>query len=354
MRQTRPARQFVARALLRAASPLLATLATANQPGGLNRTHPDSPPLLLAPEGATVQFILLLTYKADRRTLLYMSVTTALFIVQWNLARLQPLLYLWYLFMAVSVAIIAHNHNHVPMWRSRFLNIATDYWLTLFYGFPAFGWIPTHNKNHHLLNNKQGDYTLTYRLSEKNNIFTLLSYPSVSSYFQQEPIAAYLKTLWRSNRPKFHLAASQYLVLGLYYAVALLWNWKNALLFIVIPHQVSLFSVLIFNYVQHVHTDEESEFNHARNFTGLINQMLFNNGYHTIHHQAPGIHWSQAPAAQRKIESLIDPSLNERSFWWYIARVYLLAPFYSPFRSVSLRLRRINAHQSGAASRPIS
>jgi fatty acid desaturase len=224
----------------------------------------------------------------------------------------------------------------------------TDYWLTLFYGFPAFGWIPTHNKNHHHLNNRKGDYTITYRISEKNNIFTLLSYPSISSYFQQKPIADYLKTLWRSNRPKFYLAASQYLVLGLCYAAALLWNWKKAVLFIVIPHQVSLFSVLIFNYVQHVHTDEESKYDHARNFTGFINTALFNNGYHTIHHDAPGIHWSQTPAAQKKIEHLIDPALNERSFCWYIVRVYLLAPFHSGFGTVSKRLERIKAQAPAA------
>src|SRR6202035_1622735 len=172
---------------------------------------------------------------------------------------------------------------------------------------------------------------------------------SVSSYFQQKPIADYLRTLWHSNRPKFYLAASQYLVLGLYYAVAIfVLNWKKSVLFIVIPHQVSLFSVLIFNYVQHVHTDEESRFNHARNFVGLINLALFNNGYHTIHHEAPGIHWSETPAAQKKIQGLIDPSLNERSFWWYILRVYLLAPFHSRFASVSKRLERINTQASGA------
>ena len=302
----------------------------------------------MSKQGGIFQANLLLNYKADRRTLAYMIVTTVLLIVQWNLAAIQPLLYLWFLFMAVSVAIIAHNHNHVPIWRVRFLNILTDYWLTLFYGFPAFGWIPTHNKNHHFLNNKKGDYTLTYRISEKNNILTLLSYPSISSYFQQAPIANYLRTLWNSDRRRFYLAASQYLVLGLYYVVAVfVWNWKKAVLLIVIPHQVSLFSVLIFNYVQHVHTDEESEYNHARNFVGLINLMLFNNGYHTIHHQSPGIHWSETPAAQKKILHLIDPALNERSFWWYILRVYLLAPFHPSFATVSKRLQRINAQAPG-------
>ena len=258
------------------------------------------PELPSSAEGDTFYPMLLLTHKADRRTVSYMTITTALLIVQWNLAAIQPILYLWFLFMAVAVAIIAHNHNHVPIWRSRFLNILTDYWLTLFYGFPAFVWIPTHNKNHHFLNNKKGDYTITYRVSEKNNLFTLLSYPSISSYFQQKPIAAYLRTLWRSNRPKFYLAASQYLVLGLYYAVALVLNWKKAILFIAIPHQVSLFSILIFNYVQHVHTDEESEYNHARNFLGLINLALFNNGYHTIHHEAPGFTGAKLRRLRRK------------------------------------------------------
>jgi fatty acid desaturase len=75
---------------------------------------------------------------------------------------------------------------------------------------------------------------------------------------------------------------------------------------------------------------------------GLINLALFNNGYHTIHHEAPGIHWSQTPAAQKEIQHLIDPSLNERSFWWYMLRVYLLAPFHSGFGTVSKRLQRID------------
>jgi beta-carotene hydroxylase len=68
--------------------------------------------------------------------------------------------------------------------------------------------------------------------------------------------------------------------------------------------------------------------------------LLFNNGYHTIHHQSPGLHWSETRAAQKTIEHLIDPSLNERSFWWFIVRVYLLAPFHSSFGTVSMRARR--------------
>lgn len=284
---------------------------------------------------------MLLKYKADRRTVTYMAVTTLLLILQWNLGKVQPLIYVCSLFMAVSVSVVAHNHNHVPIWKPRLLNVLTNYWLTLFYGFPTFAWIPTHNRNHHRLNNKKGDYTITYRVSEKNNIFTLLSYPAISGYFQQKPVMDYLRNLWRADRPGFYVCISQYFLLGAYYALSLFLDWKKAILFILIPHQVALFSVLIFNYVQHVHADEESRYNHARNFVGLINPLLFNNGYHTIHHEFPGLHWSRTPGAQKQIEHLIDPSLNERSFWWYVVRVYLIAPFCPRFGTVSKRLERM-------------
>ena len=293
---------------------------------------------------------MILRDKADIRTVLYMITTTALLLVQWNITGFTLWLYPAYLFFSVAVAVIAHNHNHLPIWRPRLLNIFTDYWLTLFYGFPAFGWIPTHNLNHHRLNNRDGDYTITYRMSEGNNLVTLLTYPSISSYHQQKPIRDYMKRLWHTNRTNFYLAASQYVVLALYYIITLLIDWQKALLFVVIPHQVALFSILIFNYVQHVHADEESQYNHSRNFVGpLLNAMLFNNGFHTIHHEKAGLHWSKTPEAFKKIEPMIDPSLNERSFWGYIFRVYIFGLFAPRLRTHSKRLERLQQQNVATA-----
>lgn len=286
----------------------------------------------------------MLRYNADIKTIAYMIVTTAVLFIQWNLGALNPFLYVFSLFMAISVAVIAHNHNHLPIWRNKTMNSLTDYWLTLFYGFPAFGWIPTHNLNHHKLNNREGDYTITYRVSEQNALWTLIIYPSISSYFQQKPIRDYLKKMRATDKKKFYLAAGQYVALVAMYIVAFVIDWQKALLYIVIPHQVSLYSVMIFNYVQHVHADEESKYNHSRNFTGFLNKMLFNNGYHTIHHERAGIHWSLLPEAHAKeIAPHIDPVLNERSFWGYIVRVYILGLFSERFRTHSKRLERMGA-----------
>lgn len=288
----------------------------------------------------------MLKFKADIKTLIYLSLTTAMLFIQWNFG-FHPVTYIISLYLAVTVAVIAHNHNHVPMWKSKILNDITDYWITLFYGFPAFAWTPTHNKNHHKFNNREGDYTITYRVSEKNNIFTLLSYPSISSYFQQNPIVVYLKFLWKNNRQKFFVSIMQYVALGLFIIIALLIDWKKAILYVIIPQQFALFSVLIFNYIQHVHADEESDYNHSRNFVSpMTNFLLFNNGFHTIHHYRASIHWSETPEAHKKIEHLIAPHLKERGFWPYIFKAYIISPFNKAFKTRSMRLDRIAKEQN--------
>ena len=275
-----------------------------------------------------------------------MAVTTALFFYQWSLPAMNPWLLAVYMFLSIAVTVIAHNHNHLPMFRNSALNHVVDYWLTVFYGFPAFGWIPTHNKNHHVLNNRAGDYTITYRLTEQNHLAMLLAYPSVSSYHQQKPIRDYLAQVKATDRSKYWACVFQYVFLFAWIGVALAIDWKKALLYVVLPQQFGLFSVLVFNFVQHVHADEESPVNHSRNFTGFLNVLLFNNGFHTVHHDKAGMHWSKAKEAHEAIAHRIDPALLETSFWGYIFRNYFLGAVMPSFRTKSMRLARIAASQA--------
>ncbi|MBX3720932.1 MAG: fatty acid desaturase [Turneriella sp.] len=283
----------------------------------------------------------MLRYKADILSVFYMIVTTALLIVNWNLPEFNVWLFSASILMATSCFAMAHNHNHVPMWRVDFLNKLTDYWLTLFYGFPVYAWIPTHNMNHHQLNNREGDYTITWRLSEKNNLLTMITFPIISAIYQQKPTENFLKHYWRTNKPRFFYYISQYVVWVLWIAGAFYLNAWKAWLYVGIPMLVATQFVLIINYIQHVHTDEESQYNHSRNFTGIYSKFLLNNGLHTAHHDQMGLHWSQLPAAHEKIKHLIDPSLNQRSLGWYVIRTYLLAPLIPAFRSKSMRLERM-------------
>lgn len=285
----------------------------------------------------------MLRYKADRITVFYMVATTASLLLHWNLPKFNILLFLLQLVMAATVFVIAHNHNHLPTWKSPLLNRLTGYWITFFYGFPNFVWLPTHNLNHHKYNNTAGDDTITYRYSEKNNLVTLLTYPSISGYFQQRPIYKFLFGLRTTKPVEFWYCLSQYFVLAALLAMTFYLNWKKTLLLIIIPQQFCTFSVLILNYLQHVHADEESRYNHSRNFTGKLNKLLLNNGFHTAHHETMGLHWSKLSEAHAKIEMHIDDRLKEKSLFWFLFRVYILGLFMPRFRTRSMRLDRLQA-----------
>jgi beta-carotene hydroxylase len=95
-----------------------------------------------------------------------------------------------------------------------------------------------------------------------------------------------------------------------------------------IPAFFALWTIMFFNYIQHVHTDPWSEHNHSRSFTGrMINYMLFNNGFHTVHHEKAGAHWSTLPELHAKIAPHIHPDLQQRSFFGWCFKVYVLALF---------------------------
>ncbi len=292
----------------------------------------------------------MLKNKADIRTLAFMVVITGLLIYQWSLPEMSWPLFLFANWMAVSVAVMAHNHNHVRMWRNNTLNMISDYWITCFYGYPVFAWIPTHNANHHKHNNRVPDYTITYRVTEGNNLFSLLTYPTVSGYYQQAPNRRFMRETFRKNKKRFAHYMMQFVILVAFIGVGLALDWKKALLYIVIPQQFALFMVLVFNYIQHVHADEESEANHSRNFTGaIVNFFWFNNGFHTVHHDMPGRHWSENKKQHEAIVHTIDPSLNEKNWLWYMLRVYVLGLFIPQLRTKSMRLARIAKAQGAPA-----
>lgn len=300
----------------------------------------------------------MLKYTADIKVLVYMGLTTLLFAFLWfgeyeMWSLLHIGLYGALLFFSVSVAVMTHNQMHTPMWKSKFLNSVTEYWLTCFYGAPVFAWIPTHNRNHHQHNNKEPDDTRTYRFSERNTLLTVLTYPSISGSVQLKAIKNYLQERWKLNKRDFWYSVSQIVVLVSWYAFWLSVNWVFALLYVIIAHQFALYVVMLFNYVQHVHADELSTYNHSRNFTGYwLNFLLFNNGLHTIHHMNASLHWSKLRPAHDKIADKIDPDLLEVTFLGYMFKTYILGPIFPKYRTKSMRLQRIKNKKGTSSSAP--
>ena len=66
----------------------------------------------------------MLRYKADIRTVFFMFLTTFLLVFLWqNGGEMENLtfvpLYSLQLLMAVVVAVMVHNHQHLPMWKHK-------------------------------------------------------------------------------------------------------------------------------------------------------------------------------------------------------------------------------------------
>jgi beta-carotene hydroxylase len=270
----------------------------------------------------------LLRYRADLRAIAYLVAIASLAVAQWRLPGIVWWLYAPYLFLGVAVAVISHNHNHLGMWKSRTANLVTSYVISIFYGHPAVAWVPTHNQNHHKFNNRPGDTGRSPIFFKRNHLLALLVYPTITGINQQADIKKFFRELWKRDRRAFWFAASEYVVFFGFMIAAFAIDWRKALLLHLIPQQVALFAIQVFNYVQHVEADSESPWNHSRNFVSpLLNALLFNNGYHTVHHMKPGVHWTETPKLHAEHAAKIHPSLNEKSFFGYLARTYFLRPF---------------------------
>jgi len=301
-----------------------------------------------------------LRYSADWRTLLWAFV---LFPGVAVATYANPKYALWFiplsLYTGFSSGVLAHYHNHCPVFVDKRVNALYSIWISVFYGYPIFAWIPTHNANHHKFVNGPGDATITWRYTKKDNLFVASTFFFVSSYWQGPLIKAYIKQA-RENHPKiFRQIVAQYaaVVLGQlgFLAIAIaLHGAKTGILVYVCSFgataAMGMWGMMFINYIQHVHCDPTSKYDHSRNFVGgLGNWLVFNSGYHTAHHEKAGAHWSTLPAIHAEIAPHMTPELNQPSIAWFIAKTYFLGPFVK-----SLRPHQIGrpAYEAPASAEP--
>lgn len=274
---------------------------------------------------------------ADYRTLLWAMAMPVVVVAQFINPKLLPYLSPLSFYFAMAAGTIAHNHNHTPVFKSKTLSSIFATHISLFYGYPSFAWVPTHNLNHHKHVNREGDATITWRHSNRNTWYIAVSYFFISAYYQSFPIKQYIRKAKESNPSLYRFIVTQYVI----WATALLGSLAAAtyfygpltglkiwLLAYGLPCLFGTWSMMWFNYMQHVHCDPWSKFNHSRNITGRIfNFLIFNNGLHTVHHANAGAHWSTAYEEHAKIADKVHPDLNQPSFWWWIIRGYIIPAF---------------------------
>ena len=266
----------------------------------------------------------LLRHPADRRTIAYMALATAIVPAHWMQPAFNPLLLAAGIVMAFAVAAMSHNHEHLPIWRRPALNRLTDLWFTLFQGQPGFAFEPMHMAGHHRFRNNALDPTRTYRFRPGNDLVGLLRHPFEFAWVAVPMMVRHARRMWHADQPQFYGVAWEYFVLLAVDGVALALDAPRAIYCILVPQAAALFFLLASNYLQHAEARADTDFDHSRNFTGLINTLFFNVGYHTAHHHFAELHWSELPRAHARIGERISPELVEKSFVWYCTRVFVL------------------------------
>jgi beta-carotene hydroxylase len=282
-------------------------------------------------------------FAADYRTLLWLVAMHVVAFAQYVRPSLVGWLLPISLYFGFCAGVFSHNHNHCPTFKSRRANAIYANWLSVFYGYPVFAWIPTHNLNHHKFVNKAGDATITWRHTNANTWTVASSYFFISAFWQSDPIKQYVGKARRENRGLFRTIVMQYSVVaaahvGLLALAILLHGPVRGLLVYAfafgIPSFFALWSMMFINYIQHVHCDPWSLHNHSRNFVSKIgNFLVFNNGLHAAHHENAGAHWSKLPEYHAEIEAMIDPELKQQSIWGFCLKSYLLGAMSSRFRT---------------------
>jgi len=108
-------------------------------------------------------------------------------------------------------------------------------------------------------------------------------------------------------------------------AILLFLDWRRWFWFALLPQFYAKYCILSLNFLQHDGCDMDSKFNFARNFTGrTLNYLCFNNGYHTIHHLYPGLHWTLLPKRHRELVAPhIAPTLENPSILAYMWRNFV-------------------------------
>ena len=269
---------------------------------------------------------ILLRFSADRRSLGVLTIYAALVATAWILNPTGPLQILVIPVLGYAswlCAVVAHNTVHSPVFHRRWMNLAFQIWVSLSYGFPISDYIPGHNLSHHRFLQAREDVMRTSKVRFRWNLLNLMAFPFAVTPGIVRGNARYGRVkgseAWRRQ-----LRIETGAVWGVKIALFAL-DWRKAVCFVLVPQLIANLGIVGINFFWHDGCDPEHPVNHSRNFTApLLNFLALNNGYHGMHHEEPGMHWSLLPEAHaRRIRPGLHPALEQRSLLAYAWRTFV-------------------------------
>lgn len=213
--------------------------------------------------------------------------------------------------LTLSICVgILHMHTHRPLFVSHWLNRVTDILCCLPGAPTGVDMREVHVINHHRFNDGPLDVTSTEGKERGlRAIWYWITYhPVVKMHTIRTVFAANASAERRKRRHQFMFDLATYVVLvG---GVACYADTTRFLLFYGIPFLFNQVNAGYFAWLSHApaRTFEDDPSKSINTVGNVLNFLIFNQGYHTVHHRYPGIHWSQIP---EKIDYMrqVDPAV---------------------------------------------
>jgi len=250
-------------------------------------------------------------------------------------------------------AVVIHNHMHQGVFKSRALNNAFRRVLSFGALYPATANIPSHNLvHHHFDDDGQPDWAAPDNTTFRWNLLNLLHFPNVAGPNTFAGVQRWAAVGGRADFKRQYIY-DQVFAFGLS-GVLLVFDFWTTIFFVLLPQLYGARSILRINIIQHDGCDTTTEWNHSRNFVGrAFNWIMMNNGYHTIHHNRAGLHWSVLDREhEREVKPRIDPSLDEPSMLFYLLKTYLIGLRRPKMRDVASAERQLEARLSEGGGLP--
>ena len=261
----------------------------------------------------------------DLQPLAYLIIYPLLMAYQW-LNGFHAALFFLMLVLSVGLSVAQHHHTHLRIWKSKRLNRFADWMFSVVQGVPSFVFFPAHIGNHHKHSHGAEDETRTYRFGgHHNHLIGFLLHPFQALTVLVPSMLSYIPR--RAKKGDFWPLIEVISIVVVSATLALI-DLRLWLLFVALPQAHGFHWLLSSNYLQHAgarpstgpESGEDGLYEASRNFTGLVNLVWLNIGYHTAHHFEPRAHWSEMPSLHKKHVTSVPSWLVEKSLLWYFLR----------------------------------
>ena len=232
--------------------------------------------------------------------------------------------------LAFQQAVSVHNFCHVKPFRHASANRLFGVWLSVMSGSPASLFVPGHVETHHRAPESAIDALRTNQMAYARPWMNLvLFFPTVLPGVIRND-SRYMAAQRQKRSSVYYHYRTEMVVLHAFMVAQLVVDWRMLLVYVATT-TVGKAMIVTLNLLQHEGCDVESKFNGARNFTGpILNYLLFDNGFHQVHHMYPGLHWSLVRSKHEDIKSSIDPDLLHENILWYTWVRFFAPPSFSP------------------------